>query len=260
MTYLIRGVRRAVAAAAVFAAAACGSSNSPLAPGQAALLTDTTLLFRNELSVGGSGFFSFVVGRPQPVSVTYASSMVGNTGPAVPTELYLGLGTPGGTECVLTEPAVQVGPALTAQIVRELPPGTYCVRVADAGGMSVPLNIGVRILLSFGVSRPTTGGTELLSSSLAVAGTSMRNFTASESGTATLSLQSLDSAVSAVGVGVGIPRANGAGCFLTQSVVVGPGGGPHISIPVSAGEYCAGVFDTGTLTRPVTFSLQIVHP
>lgn len=259
-TVLTRLGGAAALAAAMLMASSCGTSRSTLTPDQVGLLTDSTLLFRDRLAVGGSGFFSFLVSQKQAVSVTYASAMVGETGPAVPTPLSLGLGQPSGADCALPTPAVLVAPALTAQIAQELEPGTYCVRVADPGSLSSSIDFAVRVVLSFGAPSRAAAGAETLSTSLAVGGASMRTVTASETGTLTLALQSLGDGASAVGVGVGIPRLSGSGCYLTQSVVTGPGAGPHLSIPVSPGTYCTGVFDTGTLTKPVTFSLRITFP
>jgi hypothetical protein len=260
MNRLTRSLAAGALAAGFLAGPACSTTQTPLTPEQVGLFTDTILLFRQELQVGGSGFFSFLVSQKQAVSLTYASAMAGDTGPAVPAQLQLGLGVPSGTECVLTAPAVLVGPALTAQVVVEAEPGTYCARVADPGTLAAPLDVAVRILLSFGVAVQNAPATETVATSLAVGGTSMRTVTASATGTLTLTLQNLGEGAGPVGVGVGIPRVDGAGCYLTQSVTTGPGAGPHVSLTVSPGQYCAGVFDIGTLTKPTTYTLQIVRP
>jgi hypothetical protein len=75
-----------------------------------------------------------------------------------------------------------------------------------------------------------------------------------------LTLQGLGAGASQLGIGIGIPRADGSGCFLTQSVVTAVGGTPQISASVERGQYCVRVFDPGVLANPVTFALQITFP
>jgi hypothetical protein len=59
-----------------------------------------------------------------------------------------------------------------------------------------------------------------------------------------------------VGLGVGIPQSDGAGCYLTETVSAGAGS--QLTVAVEAGTYCVRLFDTGALTSQVAFSVTIV--
>ena len=254
----MRTVRmRVVLSAVVGLAAGCSSAVLPSVPSQG---SDTiTLIFSGTLPTGGSSFFSFAVAESEVASVLFASTMASSNGHATPTPASLGLGIPSGTDCVLSAPAIVVAPAFTPQIARQLEKGTYCIRIEDIGSFPAPMEFAVRLVLAEG-STTASPGTQSFGSSLAVLGASSHAFTASQNGTVNLTLQSLGGGAGTVGLGLGIPRSDGGGCLLTQSVTASPGGAPQLSAQVSAGTYCAKVFDTGTLVRPVTFVLQIVFP
>ncbi len=244
--------------AGLLGAASCGV-DLPLTPGPPAGPTEIALVFSGTLPVGESSFFSFLNTRPQVLSVTLASTTLTPGGPAVPTPASLGIGIPSGTECALREPPVTVTPRLTAQLAVPLDPGTYCVRIADAGSFPAPMAFAVRITLGH-PSGDAAPGSETFASTLAVQGSASRTFTATQAGLVTLTLQSLGAGASAVGLGLGIPRLDGTGCLISQSTVAAPGGAPQVSAQVAPGAYCVAVFDTGGLTRPVTFSVQIAFP
>jgi hypothetical protein len=249
------------APAAAFLAIAlsgCGSSR-PIGP-TTIEPTNTSLLFTNTLAVGGRTFFSFILDQRRGVHVTFASTMADVTGPATPVPLALGLGTPGGEDCVLTNPAVTVAPALTAQIQVELEAGTYCVRLQDPGTLSAPMTFAVRIVVQAGVARLPTPGSDVFATSLAVQGATSRSVIASQAGVIVLTLQGLGAGVSQLGVGIGVPRADGSGCFLMQSIVTSASASPQLAASVEAGEYCVRVFDPGTLANPVAFQLRIDFP
>jgi hypothetical protein len=238
--------------------AACGTSR-PIGPTPIEV-TDTILLFSNTLELGGSAFFSFIIDARRSVSVTFASTMASVTGPATPTPLGLGVGIPSGTDCTLSNPAMVVPPGLTEQITVELDAGTYCVRIADAGAMSGPLTFAIRLRIALGRPALPAPGTDLFATSLAVQGATSRSVQASQAGVVQLTLQGLGAGASQLGVGIGIPRADGSGCFLTQSLFTPPGASPQIAISVAAGQYCVRVFDPGTITNPVNFILKIDFP
>jgi hypothetical protein len=239
-------------------AAACGESITPPAGPSGPVVT--TVLFSGTLAPGASSFYSILLEQTQVLSVTVASTTLGPTGPAQPTPASVGVGIPSGTECALMSPAVTVAPALQAQVAVQLNAGTYCVRIADAGLFPAPMDFAVRIVMGQPPSGTPAGGTETFASALAIQGSSSRTFTASQAGTVRLTLQSLGGPATSVGLGIGIPRLDGAGCVLTQSVTTGPGAGPHLTAAVAPGVYCVRVFDPGTLPGPSTFSVQIVFP
>ena len=106
-------------------------------------------------------------------------------------------------------------------------------------------------------STPTKPAAETWSSALAPGGMSSRSFTVTVAGTINVTMTS---AGSTVGLGVGLPRVSGGGCRLGVSVNTGGGSAPQISTQADAGQYCVQVFDLGTLTDPISFTLTIDHP
>jgi hypothetical protein len=70
----------------------------------------------------------------------------------------------------------------------------------------------------------------------------------------------MTSAGAAVGLGIGLPRTSGGGCRLGVSVTSAGSASPQITTQADAGQYCVQVFDLGTLTDPVSFTLKIDHP
>jgi len=110
---------------------------------------------------------------------------------------------------------------------------------------------------------PTTPSTtssivsENWSSALAPGGTSTRSFTVKSAGTISVTLTG---AGATVGLGVGLPRVSGGGCRLGAAVDASAGSTPQISTQADAGQYCVQVYDLGTLTDPVGFSVKIEHP
>ena len=104
---------------------------------------------------------------------------------------------------------------------------------------------------------PTKPAAEIWASTLAPAGTSSRSFTVTAAGTITVTMES---AGATVGLGVGLPRTSGGGCRLGVLVNTGGGSAPQITTQADAGQYCVQVFDLGTLTDPIPFTLKIDHP
>ena len=56
-------------------------------------------------------------------------------GPAVNTVMGLGVGTPLGTDCTITN-SVTTAPGLNAQLVNSLTPATYCAKIYDLGELT----------------------------------------------------------------------------------------------------------------------------
>lgn len=99
--------------------------------------------FQGTLAAQGSTFFSFVVGNPDPVSVTLASLTKSN-GTAVTTSVRLGLGVPSGETCGATT-TVTTASGLQAQVLQVTSPGTYCVIISDTGALTETLNFAIKI-------------------------------------------------------------------------------------------------------------------
>jgi hypothetical protein len=110
---------------------------------------------------------------------------------------------------------------------------------------------------------PTTTSpvTETFSGQFLPGGSASRAFTAASSGTVSITLTQIGPPANVVvGLGVGIPQTNGAGCHMTQTVHAGASATPQITVPVDAGSYCLRLYDPGTLTAQVAFTVTIVRP
>jgi len=121
---------------------ACGS-DTPTTPTTPNL--PSTEMFSGTLSVGESSFYSFTVAATGNVSITLASLVPVAPGPAVNTVMGLGVGTPNGTECSVTN-SVTTAPGLTAQLVNSLTAATYCAKIYDLGALTAPVDFTVRIV------------------------------------------------------------------------------------------------------------------
>jgi hypothetical protein len=113
---------------------------------------------------------------------------------------------------------------------------------------------------------PTFGSavtTESFSGSLPLLGFKFYSFTTPRAGSISVTLLSLregtEPSTATVGVGLGVPR--GLDCALSSTVNTGTGAVPQLTVATEAGGVlCVRVYDTGTLTAPVTFSVNITRP
>jgi hypothetical protein len=90
-------------------------------------------------------------------------------------------------------------------------------------------------------------------------GSASREMTLTASGQIAVTLTRTTPDGTALGLGIGIPRSNSQ-CALSSAVTTTAGSTPQVSMPADGGTYCVKVFDTGTLTAPVTFTVSISHP
>jgi hypothetical protein len=110
---------------------------------------------------------------------------------------------------------------------------------------------------------PTTRTTESVtwSTNLANGGATSRSFKTTRNGTVSVTLQSFaGSTTLRAGIGVGIPLGDGTGCVLSRSVEATAGATAQLELAVDAGSYCVQVYDPGTLTQPVGFTILLVYP
>lgn len=99
------------------------------------------------------------------------------------------------------------------------------------------------------------------STTFAPLGGAARLFTASRAGVVSVTLTAAGPpSTVALGLGVGIPRSDGGGCLLSQSVITPAGPAAQLSTSVDAGDYCVKLFDGGTLTELVTVTVALTHP
>jgi hypothetical protein len=122
---------------------ACGGNNTPTTPTTPAL--PSSEVFTGTLGVQGSSFYSFTVAASGNVSITLASLVPKAPGPALNVVMGLGVGTPDGTDCAVTN-SVPTAPGLTAQLVNSLTPATYCAKIYDLGDLTGPVDFAVRIV------------------------------------------------------------------------------------------------------------------
>lgn len=90
-------------------------------------------------------------------------------------------------------------------------------------------------------------------------GGASREFTLASGGTVALTLTSTTPSGVTLGVGIGIPRSDGS-CALNTGVQSVAGSAAHIAVTAEAATYCAKVYDPGTLTAPIAFTILISRP
>ena len=107
---------------------------------------------------------------------------------------------------------------------------------------------------------PTTT-TITFASNLAVGGASTRSFAVTRTGVVSVTLTNAgNSTTLRVGLGVGIPLGDGSGCVLSRSVETVAGTTAQLELTVDTGAYCVQIYDPGTLTAVVPFSISLVYP
>jgi hypothetical protein len=90
-------------------------------------------------------------------------------------------------------------------------------------------------------------------------GSASRSFTAQIAGTATASLDGISPAT-ALGLGFGIPRADGTGCLLGRSAIAADGASVRVVAHVDPGIYCLQVYAPERTTDAVGFTVTLEHP
>jgi hypothetical protein len=114
---------------------------------------------------------------------------------------------------------------------------------------------------------PTSPVTESLNGSMAQNGTAIRTFTATQSGTVSVTLSSVTLSSAgppaniALGLGIGIPATTGTDCKFSQTVNTPAGAAAQLTAAVDAGTYCAGAYDIGNVgPNGVTVTVTVTHP
>lgn len=96
---------------------------------------------------------------------------------------------------------------------------------------------------------------------MAPGGTVVHSFTASATGTVSVTLTATDPPSTLVGLGIGIPGSNAGACDMTKSIQTRAGGTAQLTASVEAGTSCAGTFDVGGLSSGgVLVTLAVAHP
>jgi len=129
-------------------AAACDntiSGPSGTASSTASTVSLSTESFEATLSNGESTFYSFTVGTAGSVAVTLASLVQVGRPAAVATTMRIGLGTPAGEGCAISD-TVDASAALTPQLTASMSAGIHCVSIADVGQLTGPAIVAVRFV------------------------------------------------------------------------------------------------------------------
>jgi hypothetical protein len=106
---------------------------------------------------------------------------------------------------------------------------------------------------------PTPPDPSKFESQLVKGGFASRSFTLTTAGTIEITLTSLEPPVR-VGLGVGVPDADGSACNLSRSVETTAGSSPQVTAPADSGNYCVKVFDIGQVEESASFSITVTHP
>lgn len=242
---------------AALSAAGCGEDATPTEPSGSSS-SPLQELYTETLAPGGATFYAFQSASAGATRITLVS-VTDAAGTVLTTPLRLVFGVPKGTGCGPTTTVVAT-PGLLSHITAPIDASTYCVSVADPGGLTAGVTFMVRIAYPVASIPAGTSGTETWSSTLTPAGSAIRTFVATAPGLATTRLDSLTGTSGAVDFAIGIPGTDGRGCFFTRTRRTTAGAGSEISLPVDPGLYCVRVADPGVLTANSTFSISITHP
>jgi hypothetical protein len=114
-------------------------------------------------------------------------------------------------------------------------------------------------------SGPSAGGVPVIETfigTLQVGSSAFYSFTVPNEGDVSLTLVELGDGMgpgaTIVGLGIGSPL--GTGCTAGVSISTGAGSRAQLTQTMTPGVYCAKVSDTGQITIPVNFALNISRP
>jgi hypothetical protein len=132
-------------------------------------------------------------------------------------------------------------------------------------GLSPTIRLSVAIALSLtavATSACTTSPStvsESFTGSLETRSFFSRTFIVGKAGTVKLTLTSLAPPSQQIGLGLGTPGV-GLSCDLNVTVKATGTAAAQLASQVNPGRYCVEVYDLGTLTDAVSFTLLIEHP
>jgi len=126
-----------------------------------------------------------------------------------------------------------------------------------AASVAAPACVGTTLTSPSEVAQAADLNT--FSSQVLPGGSVSREFATTAAGIITVRLASTTPAGVMVGLGIGIPRTNGS-CALNGSVEAVAGTAAPLSLVAESGQYCAKVFDLGTLSAPLPFTVSISRP
>jgi hypothetical protein len=263
MTVPMKGAFAGILGIIVLAAACTGSPSGP----SPSTITPYTSLFTGTLAVGAVSSYFPAIPEASTVTIAVVSLTSGAVGAATPAIVGLAYGTTDENDptiCIRSN-TVRVAPSLLTQLTVTSTAGSHCVDLFDAGTLRNNVTFAVRVTVtpvSYKPSPPAAAaGTETFSSNLPVSSSVSRTFTASQAGPVSITLTSASPPAGVVvGLGLGVPRADGSGCFAYTSLNTTAGSAAQITSPVEPGQYCVRVYDPGTLPNLVNFTVTAAHP
>lgn len=248
-------VRWAAAVLLLALVAGCGSTTTTPSTSD---FTSATQFFSGSLApTKTSGVFTFSLTATSTTNVTLGSVTSAATGEPSSATLTLNLGTVSGAACTPTTTKA-VAAALAAQVTTTLATGTYCVTVADTGGLAEITNFTIRVTSTTGTAPVALVKFDLFPTTLARNGSATKTFVAVTEGTASLTLTTV-AADTVIAIEVGLGLWDGSACRLNTTVVTTGGTDPQITTSIDAGTYCILLKDIGQLTGQVAISGTNTH-
>ena len=124
-------------------AGGCGDDTATSPSSTSSTTSTTTVTYTGTLDPGTSRVYSITNAASGTVTALLASVTATDTRLPLAVSLDIGIGVPSGTDCATTI-AQPVVPGLVSQLSTSLAAGTFCVRVADTGALTVPATFAVR--------------------------------------------------------------------------------------------------------------------
>lgn len=110
-----------------------------------------------------------------------------------------------------------------------------------------------------------SGRIRVLHGTLAIQGTSFFTFAVNTAGTVNVTLNSLTTGTTtpvtaiAVGLGLGVPSADGTSCVVSVSTITPAGLTTQLTTQAAKGTNCVQISDVGNLVVPLTFVVRVAH-
>ena len=122
-------------------AAGC-SDDTPTSPSTP--VATTTDVFTGNLAVGETKYHLFTVVDSSDAVATLAS-LTTVDGQALQNPITIGFGQPGEGVCSVSS-SISTRPSLAGQLTISVSAGTYCLHVADTGGLAAAVNYTIRVV------------------------------------------------------------------------------------------------------------------
>jgi hypothetical protein len=210
------------------------------------------------LAPGGSGITTFTLTSTTTVGIALVSVVSNATGNPLSPSMTLTLGAPATSTTCAPTVSQNATPGFVAQIQKSLPAGTYCVGVQDAGLGETGVTT-IRINTSNGnpINDPTPTIIDVFASTVGPRGSATHQLPIAFNGQTSISLVSAGTSNT---LGLAFGAWDGTVCRFSTILSVTATGVPSIVTNVDPGNYCIKVFDLGSLTATILFTIDTLHP